>query len=479
MINYGGMIIWITGLPGAGKTTVATKVCERLKAAGAKVQLLDGDVIRELNNGRIGFSREDRITHMIQVGNTAKILKQLGIICIVALIAPYREVRRKVLQKIGAMEIFVDAPLEVCKTRDPKGLYVKAARGEIKNFTGIDDPYEPPLTPQVHLHTDLESPDESSGRVYQYLERRGLIDEQMEFMNGAYQANPLEKLVSRFPFASLLVLKKNGLTGKGAADFIDDCLQFLQVRKYPYKYKTIFIAGLPKSGTTWMRKLLSMVPGYHDRTIYDPSRSILSHDISHLVFNLLPSYSYNIIKLHTRYTPDNFATIRKHVDRFIVMYRDLRDMCLSRYYHVINEETHRHHQLYKSLPKEEALVHSINIIRTEYVKWVKDWHTIAQTYPDRILEVRYEDINADVEHTMGKVLAFFDIPIEPALLVRMAATQLKKPVDLKLSISRGDTRRKGIVGEWKREFTQEHKTLFKEIAGELLMQLGYESGGNW
>lgn len=478
-MNYDGMILWFTGLPGAGKTTVATKVCKRLKAEGATVQLLDGDVIRSLNNDRIGFSREDRTTHMMQVGNAAKIIKDLGVICIVALISPYREVRRAVLEKIGGIEIFVDAPLEVCKTRDPKGLYARALRGEIKNFTGIDDPYEPPLAPQIHLHTDRESAEESSDQVYQFLQVRGLIDEQAESLNGTYQANALEKIVSHFPFASLLLLKRNGLTGTGVACFVDDCCQFLRVRQYPYKHRVVFVAGLPKSGTTWMKKLLSMVPGYHDRTIYDPSRLIVSHDISPMVFDLLPSYSHSIVKLHTRYSPTNFEIIRRYTDKFIVMYRDLRDMCISRYYHIINEELHRHHYLYKSLPKEEGITHSINIVRMEYVKWMRDWHRIAQRHSDIIMQVRYEDIHADLMSTMRKVLSFFDISVNSDLLEKMAVTQLQKPVDLKKSLSQGDTRRKGVVGDWQHEFSSEHRKYFKEIAGDLLIQLGYERDENW
>ncbi len=154
-------------------------------------------------------------------------------------------------------------------------------------------------------------------------------------------------------------------------------------------------------------------------------------------------------------------------------------MCISRYYNVINEEAHRHHLLYKSPPKEKAMLHCINITLREYVTWVKDWHKVAIAHPNVILEVRYEDIVSDVKHTMEKVLSFFDVPAEAALLEKMAATQMKKLVHLKQSIALGNTRRKGVVGEWRYEFTQEHKDYFKEIAGELLIELGYEHDANW
>lgn len=377
MLDHGGMILWLTGLPAAGKTTVASKLSEVLKAAGAQPYLLDGDEVRALNNNRLGFTREERITHMIQVGNTARMLKECGKICIVALISPYSEVRQEIIRKVGAIEIFVDAPLEICKSRDPKGLYALAQRGEINHFTGVDDPYEPPAHPQVHLHTHQESAEESAQRVFEYLQLRGLIDDQDSFLNQIYQPYPNERVLARFPWASLLLFKRYGLTGRAAGLFLSDCLQFLKLKRYPYKRRILFVVGLPKSGTTWMNKLLCMVPGYCSRTIYDPSRSMMLHDVSPMTFQLVPQYAYSVMKLHTRHTHYNFATILNYVDRFVLMYRDLRDMCVSRYFHVLNEETHRHYQLYCSIPKDEGILHSINIIRKEYVKWVADWYEVA------------------------------------------------------------------------------------------------------
>lgn len=176
MRNNKGIILWFTGLPAAGKTTVATRVYQHLKRRGANVQLLDGDVVRKMNPQPLGFSREERITHVNLVGNAALKLKEEGEVCIVAIIAPYREVRDVVFQRIGAVEIFADAALEVCIARDPKGLYARALKGEILNFTGIGDPYDPPLTPVIHLRTDIESPEESTRRVLEYLLDQGWID---------------------------------------------------------------------------------------------------------------------------------------------------------------------------------------------------------------------------------------------------------------------------------------------------------------
>jgi adenylyl-sulfate kinase len=169
MWHHEGMVLWFTGLPASGKTTLANLLVSRIQAGTAKVQVMDGDVIRRMKGEKIGYTREERIRHIRQVGQVARELKEQGVIGIVAVISPYREVRQAVIQEIGAVEIFVDAALEVCKQRDPKGLYAKALRGEIKNFTGIDDPYEPPLFPDIHLPTAVETPEECVDRVLEYL----------------------------------------------------------------------------------------------------------------------------------------------------------------------------------------------------------------------------------------------------------------------------------------------------------------------
>jgi adenylylsulfate kinase len=184
-IKHEGMILWLTGLPAAGKTTLATMLFERLKVVNGKVQIMDGDVIRSMNQRKIGYTREERIKHVIQVGRTARGWKEQGFICIVAVISPYREVRQEVIKEIGAIELFVDAPLSICKRRDPKGLYEKALRGEIKNFTGIDDPYDPPLAPDVHLHTDIETPEECVSRVIEYLLLERLITVESSYQDTA------------------------------------------------------------------------------------------------------------------------------------------------------------------------------------------------------------------------------------------------------------------------------------------------------
>ena len=171
-----GFVLWFTGYSGAGKSTVAGIVVELLRARGVPVELLDGDEVRTHLSKGLTFSREDRDTNVRRIAWVAGLLSRHGVGAVTAAISPYADVRAEA-REMGTnfVEVFVDAPLEECRTRDVKGLYARADRGEIPNFTGISDPYEPPAEPEVHLHTDQETPQESAQHVVDYLEQRGLI----------------------------------------------------------------------------------------------------------------------------------------------------------------------------------------------------------------------------------------------------------------------------------------------------------------
>jgi len=161
-----GLTVWFTGLSGAGKTTISQAVAELLGMRHCKVSVLDGDDLRRTLCAGLGFSREDRDENVLRVCNAAQELTRQGAIVLVAVIAPYRSIRAEVRRRIGAyMEVFVDAPLQVCMQRDPKGLYDRARSGEISCFTGISDPYESPISAEVVCHTDAESIDESAAKV--------------------------------------------------------------------------------------------------------------------------------------------------------------------------------------------------------------------------------------------------------------------------------------------------------------------------
>ncbi|MCO5206365.1 MAG: adenylyl-sulfate kinase [Anaerolineae bacterium] len=171
-----GFVFWMTGLSGAGKTTIALAMIEKLQARGVKIERLDGDVVRESLTRDLGFTAEDRAKNIERVTFVAKLLSRNGIGCVCSFISPYQSVRDGVrANTTNFIEVFVDAPLEVVIDRDVKGLYVKAIAGEIPNFTGISDPFETPQNPDLHIRTDLETVDESAERAIRYLEERGLI----------------------------------------------------------------------------------------------------------------------------------------------------------------------------------------------------------------------------------------------------------------------------------------------------------------
>jgi len=169
-----GFTLWFTGLSGAGKTTVSSKIAEELKRRGHKVEVLDGDVVRTNLSKGLGFSREDRDTNIRRIGFVCHILTRNGVVAIAAAISPYAEIRRENRELIGDfVEVFVSCPLEKLVERDTKGLYKKALAGEIDNFTGVSDPYEEPENAEIILETEKETVEESVARVLRELEERG------------------------------------------------------------------------------------------------------------------------------------------------------------------------------------------------------------------------------------------------------------------------------------------------------------------
>ena len=171
MTNDIGFVLWLTGLSGAGKSTIAAKLTPVLGERGHRVELLDGDEVRTNLCQGLGFSREDRDTNIARIGYVAGKLAKHGVAVVVAAISPYRQARDQVRAQVDHfVEVHVAAPVQTCAQRDPKGLYAKALAGELEHFTGVSDPYEPPLAPEVVLHTEAESVDESVHQVLAWLE---------------------------------------------------------------------------------------------------------------------------------------------------------------------------------------------------------------------------------------------------------------------------------------------------------------------
>ena len=180
MSNGKGFTIWLTGLSGAGKTTLATEMARELRARGVSVEVLDGDQVRTNLSKGLGFSKEDRDTNIRRIGYVCRLLSRNGVAAIAAAISPYREARdevRRLVEQDGAefLEVFVTCPIDVLAERDVKGLYKKALAGEIKGFTGVDDPYEEPLAPDVIIESDRELVDFSAMKIINELEQRELV----------------------------------------------------------------------------------------------------------------------------------------------------------------------------------------------------------------------------------------------------------------------------------------------------------------
>jgi adenylyl-sulfate kinase len=180
-----GFTVWFTGLSGSGKSTLSEALTRRFQEHGRNVEILDGDVVRTHLSKGLGFSREDRDTNIKRIAFVCSLLTRNGVICISAAIAPYSEAREWARQEIGNfVEIYVKCPIEVCRQRDVKGLYKLVDEGKIKNFTGVDDPYEEPESPELIIETDKETLEESVERIFTKLIELGYLDSE-------YQSNPV------------------------------------------------------------------------------------------------------------------------------------------------------------------------------------------------------------------------------------------------------------------------------------------------
>ena len=170
--STGGVTVWFTGLSSAGKTTISQALLEHLRSQGRQAEWLDGDIVRQYFSKGLGYSKEDRDENIRRIGLMAEKYTRQGFIVLVSAISPYRATRAEVRERIGSfLEVYVHAPLSVCEQRDLKGIYRRARAGELQHVTGIDDPYEQPLTPDIECRTDLETLEESVAKVLDAVER--------------------------------------------------------------------------------------------------------------------------------------------------------------------------------------------------------------------------------------------------------------------------------------------------------------------
>lgn len=192
-----GFTLWFTGIPSSGKTTLSGAVAEKIRQRNFRAEVLDGDIVREeLCN--LGFTKEDRDQNVKRIGVVCRLLSRNGVVAVAAAISPYREMRRYVRSRIDDfVEVFVKCPVEVCMERDPKGNYKKALAGEIKNFTGVDDPYEEPENAEIVVETDRLSVDESVALILRRLEELGYVEPGSGNADSAYTAEEEEIVKKR------------------------------------------------------------------------------------------------------------------------------------------------------------------------------------------------------------------------------------------------------------------------------------------
>ena len=177
MAGEKGFCLWFTGLSGSGKTTITNVLVKELRKRGSKLEVLDGDIVRQNLSKGLGFSKEDRDTNIRRVAFVADLLSRNDVPVITAAISPYKEIRDEARAKMDGrfIETYVKASVEECERRDVKGLYAKARAGEIKEFTGVSDPYEPPEDPEIEIDTESQAPEQSAQQILEYLEERDLI----------------------------------------------------------------------------------------------------------------------------------------------------------------------------------------------------------------------------------------------------------------------------------------------------------------
>lgn len=264
--------------------------------------------------------------------------------------------------------------------------------------------------------------------------------------------------------------------------FYNDILSGIGV--YEYEFPILFIAGLPKSGTTWLLTQLGKIPGYNIRPIYDPGKVTKQHNISDSVFSWLPRCGHSVVRLHTRYTPDNFRIITSYVPKFVVTVRDLRDVCVSSYLHIKLVPTHPHSKLYGEMEPSAGIRHRANIILDEYVSWINEWLTCAEQHPNVIKIVRYEDLITSPEQSYSDILKFYGVTPNPMLLKQFAQSRLREEKDLKkelrssVGLGTSSTARKGQINQWSEYFSTELTEYFELHAGSVLRRLGYDVAGH-
>lgn len=279
------------------------------------------------------------------------------------------------------------------------------------------------------------------------------------------------------------LLQRSGLLPQ--ARYFKMLLQHAQMHLAPganvYPHRLVFIAGLPKSGTTWLENLVGAIPGYRRLVCYDPRNLLAEHILDPVLLDYVPTRGNFFTKTHVEARPESVEALRRHNVPTVVMVRDPRDQCVSRFYHVLSEPSHRHYDLYKHGERSAAFSHCVDICVTEYAAWLRGWLQVIRS-DGRFMLLRYEDMRADVKEQFLRVLRHFDIALtgrEVDAVIERVSAWAGQGSSLKQRLKQGNTLRAGRIGDWRSHFSSSDVERFKAMANDVLLSLGYEKDDAW
>lgn len=249
---------------------------------------------------------------------------------------------------------------------------------------------------------------------------------------------------------------------------------------YAYKHPVIFIIGLPKSGTTWVENFFSRIPGYVIRKLSGDPEYITKHGIPEDGFKYFSKGRYSCIKTHANPTVENFHVLKKNdINKKILIYRDPRDVAISRYFHLLkNPKTpdEPYYIDYRNVSKDEGIAHSIHVVKSEFFHWIDGWIKFSEQYPEEFCVIKYEDMYADPFKIFKKMVNFYEIDMKEDEITNYldSLELMKNNFNVKTATGTKSTFRKGGAGDWKNHFTNEHIQLFTLKERKMLLQFGYE-----